>query len=513
VLAELSTTGLGAAFPLDAAAADRRLAGRGLLVKHRNGATSYRLPLVRDAVARSTPDSLRGAIHEAAFRFHARPGPLPEPLRLLRLAVHARESGRRSEAAVAFLRLAADRASRHAYLEAEGLYSRALENLPDPSFRERLAILRGRGLMRSRVGRHRDAVADLAAAAAAARALGDRPAERDSLLDQATALDWMSDFNGSRACVDRAAAISGDLPPHPQSRLALGLGRSLFRASRWAEACAALEMAAAVSEGQGDEGYETLVASLLLLGAALPYLGRPSEAEVALERARLIASTRGDLAHVAVARLNRRNLSVARGDLEEAVSDQLEARHIARELGHLGWEYYSEYNLAELFYQASYLERAAPHLARAEEIERSHPEAAPGPLALLLRARTLLLEGDLAGARGHLDRFRESLARGWGNSEAGPSEAILADMVELGTRPAEDAEWEALLARSTRDSVEQEPVEVLEMRGLAALRAGRLDTARAALAGALALTERVPGLLAARIRRTLQVARAATRHE
>jgi tetratricopeptide (TPR) repeat protein len=364
--------------------------------------------------------------------------------------------------------------------------------------------------MRSRVGRHRDAVADLAAAAATASALGDGPAERDSLLDEATALDWMSDFNGSRACVERAVTISGDPSPHERSRLALGLGRSLFRASRWAEACAALETAAAVSEHQGDDGYETLIASLLLLGAALPYLGRPSEAEEALERARLIASARGDLAHVAVARLNRRNLSVARGNLDEAVSDQLEASHIARELGHLGWEYYSEYNLAELFYQAGHLERAAPHLARAEEIERRHPEAAPGPLALLLRARALLLEGDLAGARGQLDRFRESLALGWGSSEAGPSEAILADMVELGTRPAEDAEWEALLARSTRDSVEQEPVEVLEMRGLAALRAGRLDTAQTALAGALALTDRVPGLLAARIRRALQVARAAT---
>ena len=172
-------------------------------------------------------------------------------------------------------------------------------------------------------------------------------------------------------------------------------------------------------------------------------------------------------------------------------------------------EYYSEYNLAELYYQVADLERLAPHLSRAEEIERSHPEAAPGPLGLLLRARTRLLVGDLGGARSSLGQFREARILGWADSEAGPSEAVLADMVELATRETRDEEWEASIARSARDSIEQEPVEVLEMRGIAALRAGRLDTARAALADALALTERLPGLLAPRIQRALDAARAA----
>jgi tetratricopeptide (TPR) repeat protein len=504
VLAGLVEAGLGDAFPLDAGAAARRLMGRGLVAQHRSGGTSYRLPMVREAIGRSTPDALRAAIHEAAFRFHGRPGTLPEPSRLARLAVHARECGRRSQAGAAFLRLAADRASRHSYVEAEGLYSRALETLPDSSPEERLAALRGRGIMRSRVGRHRDAVADLAAAAADAGALGDDSTQRESLLDQASALDWMSDFSASRRCVEQAAAIPGELSLRLRSRLELGRGRALFRASRWAEACASLEEAAAMAERHGDEGYETLVASLLLLGAALPCLGRPVEAGAALERARQVATSRGDLVHVAVAHANRRNLAVARGDLGAAVAGQLEAIRIARELGHLDSEYYSEYNLAELYYQAGDREGAAPHLARAEEIERRHPEAAPGPLALLLRARTLLLEGDLAGAHGLLDQFREARSRGWAGSELGPAEAVLADMVDLATRAAGDAEWDALLARSARDSVEQEPVEVLEMRGLAALQAGRIEVARAALSGALALTQRIPGLLAPRIRRALQ---------
>ncbi|GEJ59115.1 serine/threonine-protein kinase [Anaeromyxobacter diazotrophicus] len=511
VLAQLAEAGLGGAFPLDTGAAVRRLAGRGLLVPpRRGGGTRYRLPLVRDAVARSTPDALRAAIHEAAFRFHLRPGSLPEPARLLRLAVHGQESGRRADAAAAFLQVSADQAGRHAYLQAEALYSRALENLPASSLPQRLEALRGRGLMRSRTARHRDAVADLEAACAVARELGDAAAEREALLDEATALDWMSDFGASRACVEAAEALPGVPSPRVQARLDLGRGRSLFRASRWADACATLDRAAALAGRQGDAGYETLVASLLLLGAALPYLGRPAQAEAALERARAVATGRGDLVHVAVAHSNRRNLSVARGDLAAAVAGQLEAIRIARELGHLDSEYASEFNLAELYYQAGDLAAAAPHLARAEEIERSHPEAAPGPLGLLLRARALLAGGDAAGARARLERYREARAAGWGGAEVGPSEAVLADMVELAARGAADAEWEALLARSARDSVEQEPVEVLEMRGLAALRAGRLDTARAALEGALELAGRIPGLLAPRIRRALEAAQAAS---
>ena len=83
------------------------------------------------------------------------------------------------------------------------------------------------------------------------------------------------------------------------------------------------------------------------------------------------------------------------------------------------------------------------------------------------------------------------------------SDLVLADMVDLATRDAADAEWEALLARSARDSVEQEPIEVAEMRARAALRAGRPDVARAALEQALRLSARIPNLLEARVRALL----------
>jgi tetratricopeptide (TPR) repeat protein len=241
-----------------------------------------------------------------------------------------------------------------------------------------------------------------------------------------------------------------------------------------------------------------------LLGTSLPALGRAADGEAALARAQALAESRGDDLHLGAVLVNRRNLRVGRGDLEGAVGDQLAAVRIAREMGLLGTEYYGEYNASELFYQAADAARAEPHLRRAVEIEQRHPEVAPVPLALLLWARLLLLGGDLGGARRRLDEFRAGLARAraleWAGADLGPSESVLADMVELATRDAADAEWEALLARSARDSVEQEPIEVLEMRGRAALRAGRPALARAALEGALRLCGRIPNLLEPRVR-------------
>ncbi|HET6922218.1 MAG TPA: serine/threonine-protein kinase PknK, partial [Anaeromyxobacteraceae bacterium] len=504
VVAELERAGQGAAFPLDPGSATGRLLALGLLVAHRGGRTGFRLSLVREAVARSTPVGLRRAIHEAAHGFYGRPGAVPESVRLPRLARHAAGSGRAAEAGSVLLGLAESVRARHAWLEAESLYSRALEHLPASEARPRLRGRQGRGLMRTRLGRYRDAVADLAEAREAARGLGDASAELECLLDEATALDWALDFPGSRARVEQAERMARAPAPEVWCRLELGRGRSLFRASRWEEGRAALEAAAALAERIGDTAYETRVAALVLLGTSLPALGRPAEGEAALARAQALAESRGDDLHLGAVLVNRRNLRVGRGDLEGAVRDQLSAVRIAREMGLLGTEYYGEYNASELFYQAADAVRAEPHLHRALEIERRHPEMAPVPLALLLWARLLLLGGDLGGARRRLDEYRAGLARAraleWAGAALGPSESVLADMVELATRDAADAEWEALLARSARDSVEQEPIEVLEMRGRAALRAGRLALARAALEGAIGLCGRIPNLMEPRVR-------------
>jgi hypothetical protein len=330
----------------------------------------------------------------------------------------------------------------------------------------------------------------------------------DCLLDEATALDWIGDHGRSRECFEDAATLARLPPPAQEARLELARGRSLFRAGQWAEAAAALTAAGGLAERAGDEAYEPLEASLLLLGTILPHVGRAAEAEAALCRARELARARGDDLHLSAVHVNERNLLVARGDLGAALRSQEETVRLGREMGMAGSEFYGEYNMAELLYQAGDLEGAEVHLRRALEIEARHPEASPTRgLASLLEARHRLLAGDLARARRRLGDFREGLARarglGWPGADPGPNEEVLADMVELATRDAGDGEWESLLSRSARDSIEQEPIEVMEMRGLAALRAGRPESARRALEEALRLADRVPNLLAPRIRRAL----------
>src|SRR5260370_32988451 len=63
------------------------------------------------------------------------------------------------------------------------------------------------------------------------------------------------------------------------------------------------------------------------------------------------------------------------------------------------------------------------------------------------------------------------------------------------------AEWEAVLARSAQCSVEQEPIEVLDLCARAAQRAGRADDAARAWARARELDLRIPNVFDPRLSR------------
>ncbi len=508
VLAELERAGFASAFPHDAQVGTRRLLSTGVLVGHRGERIGFRSPLLREAVARSIAPALARQIHEAAFRWYRGAFSLPESARQPRLARHAEACGLSAEAAAIYLATAEGMRARHAYLEAETLFSRALTALPSEDERSRLAALHGRGLMRYRVGRYQDSITDLSAARETARRLADRGAELESLLDESTALDWMNDYVRSAERVAQARAVAGAAPsPLVAARLALGEGRGLFRALRWPEACAALEDAALRAKALGDAGYETLVIALLLLGVVLPNLGRIDEAEAVLAQALELARERGDQLHLAVVLNNRRNLWVAKKDLARALEDQQGWMRIGRDLGMVSIEYFGEYNLGELLYQAGDFGAAEPHVRRAVEIEARHPEVAPAPVGTILWARLLVARGELAAARARLDEARESVERARREGRAGAalsdSQEVLARMVDLATRDAGEAEWQELLARSRTASIEQEPIEVQEMRGLAALRAGQREQAERALRAALRLSSSLPSVMEGRIRREL----------
>ncbi|SET80291.1 serine/threonine-protein kinase PknK [Stigmatella erecta] len=505
VVRELEREGGAADFPLDPRHATRRLLDLGLLVGHRQDDLSFRNELVREAAARTLPDAERIRIHRAAVAFYQSPAAAPERQRLPRLAFHAAAAGLRDEAVALYLDLAESARGRHAYLDAESMYTRALE-LVDPADELRgLTALRGRGLMRYRIGRYDDSLADFARAREMAHRQGDARVEVEVLLEEAVALDWVNDYTRSDECVQKARALADAVPAsHIQAHLLLGIGRSWFRQGRWERACPPLEAAVDRSRTQGDAGYETRVAAQLLLAVILPNLGRIDEAEAVLEEVISACARRGDRFHLGGAINNRRNLWVARKDLEHALKDQERFMHLGRELGVVGWEYFAEYNLGELLYQAGNTTAATPHIARAIELERGHPEVASQPWALLLQARALAWEGQADPAREVLEQVSEALTARQPPQELSPSEAVLFAMVELATRQASAEEWMALQARSAEVSVEQEPLEVLELMALSALRRGEQPLAVRVLQEALLRAGSIPNVMEGRLRRTLE---------
>jgi serine/threonine protein kinase/tetratricopeptide (TPR) repeat protein len=505
VVRELERDGAAGGFPLDAGHATKRLLDSGLLVSHRQEGLSFRNELLREAVAATLPAAERQRIHAAAYRYFLGPAGASERQRLPRLALHAAAAGFRDEAAALSIDLAESARGRHAFLDAEAMYSRSLELLEPTDELRCLTALRGRGIMRIRIGRYDDSLADFAAARERARKVGDARTEVELLLDEAMALDWVNDYARSEARALEAQALAARVPSsYVQARLMLALGRAQFRKGEWQQARVPLEAAAGRARQLGDAGYETQVVAQLLLAVILPNLGDIDETDHVLTEVIEACTERGDRFHLGSAINNRRNLWVARKDLASALKDQERFMHLGRELGMVGWEYFAEHNLGELHYQAGDVEAAAPHIARAIALERRHPEVAPRPWALLLQARAMAWTGRNARARELLAQVRQVLADGRHGVDLSPSEEVLFAMVELATREATAEAWHALRERSGQVSVEQEPLEVLEMMGLAALRRGDLAEATRALREALERAAHVPNLMEGRIRRSLE---------
>ncbi|PTL83932.1 serine/threonine-protein kinase PknK [Vitiosangium sp. GDMCC 1.1324] len=503
VVDELVREGAAADFPLDARHASRRLVELGLLVAPSPDCLCFRNELMREVVARGLSELQRRQLHRAAHRYYL--GLLGRP-RLPQLAYHAAAAGLREEASVLYLDLAESARGRHAYLEAEATYSRALELLPDTDAPRCLIVLRGRGLMRYRVGRYEDSLADFAHARELARRLGQPLDEVEVLLDEATALDWTNDYVRAAERIHQAVELTRTHQldtSRLRARLSLGMGLIHFRQGQWAEARVQLEAAALLARPQGDAGHETLVISLLLLGVILPNLGCIDETHRVMEECIAACTERGDRLHLGSALNNRRNLWVARNEPARAREDQQCFMRLGRELGMVGWEYFAEHNLGELYYQEGDIQKAEPHIARAVELERNHPEVASRPWGLLLQARVLAYQGHEVRARQSLRLLRQALMERPG-VELSPSESVQFSLVELATRPARAEEWRELQERSDTYSMEQEPLEVLEVQALARLRRGERQQAIRLLTEALRRAEQLPNIMRSRLRRSLE---------
>jgi predicted ATPase len=507
VLQELERDGSAHSFPLDAAVGTQRLMAGGVLIPRRHGQLSFRHALVRDAVYRSVPESLRKPIHEAALRFYRERSAGSEAERLPHLAFHAARCGRRDEATGAYLRLAERAQSRHAYLEAESMFTQALEQMSETS-ESRVQGCRGRGLMRYRLGRYEDACKDFSSARTLAHQLRDSLSEVDILLDEATALDWAEEFRRSKALVDEAHQMAAHID-HPllQARLLMGMGRSHHRLNQDVEAGELLERAANRAEALGDEAYETYVISQLLNGYIFASLGRLDDSARAFDGVIPLCTERGDRLHLGAALLNRFMLRTCRNEQEQLLDDLRRVLELGREMGNGRMEQQAEFYLTLYLRWLNRLDEAEKHAKRAVEIDERRLGSAARPESALLLARVLAARGDDGGARAILEaiRARQRRARERNDRELEllPAEDAIFTMVDLATREAPDSDWDALQQRAASCLDGQQLIEILEMRARAAQRSRRPDRAREAFEQAFGIATRVPNVMRDRIEREL----------
>lgn len=537
ILRRLENSGDAGEFPLDARIGIDRLLGAGVLRRQRQGRVGFRHGLVREAIVRGVPEHLRRKIHLAAVEYyrdaHNRVDGLSEELRLPQLGYHAARVRQFDVAEEAYMQLAEAARARHAYVDAERFYtlvleqsdsrlapmlrqdeptstpssSRKSEAMPSGSVHRnhRRDAYHGRALMRYRVGRNHDALLDFAEV----RALTDPDAfveHAQILLDEATALDWMADHVASREKVLAAKELAeGRATPALSARLLLAIGRSSCRFSSIEEAVTALELAATEAAALGEEGYETQVIALLLLGAlAAQGISNLSNAETVLDRAISLCESHGDALHLGSSMNSRGVLRAFQGDSVRMVADFERVISLGRELGQYYLEFSGHCNLGEFLYWMDRLDEAAAHVARARAMNERWAAGGFWPETILLEARIALYRGEISKARELAQQVRGERAA----PLTVPSEDVLCSMVELATSDADDAAWDALEERSsTRFSVGQERIEVIEARGMVEARRGRLDAARSHYERAADLAGQIPNALRDRIlRRLVQLA-------
>jgi len=308
------------------------------------------------------------------------------------LARYAAATGDRARAAQLLVALADDARRAHHDVAAEADYTAALALAEDNT------ALLGRGIVRYRTDRAREAVGDLEAASRASDPLLAARAR----LELATAYDWLGDYAASAAAV----AEVGDVP-ELACALAMARGRSAMRAGRYRDARAQFE-AALDSEGVVHAD-EQLVARMLL-GPTLVQLGELDEAEAVFAAALATAEALGDTIARSALHGNRVLLQSARRDDARARADLEAARTLARRVGHAVPERNTTYNLAEYCYWHGELAEAARLATEARDLQRRLVGDAFEDEVLI--ARIAARAGDREGARAALARA-DATTRAW----------------------------------------------------------------------------------------------------
>jgi eukaryotic-like serine/threonine-protein kinase len=420
------------------------------------------------------------------------------------LASHFERGGLQARAAQHYIHGAELASSRRDYLDAERWYARAFElagALPT-------AAQRGRGLARFRLGQHAEAVQVLHAAAQQAAEESNAIAQAEILLDEAMVLDWLSEYQKAEERVLSAKSLELEgASPLLEARLMLGLGRAAHRSLREEEAAADLARAVEAASHLGEEGYETRVIALLMLGFILPGLGRLDEAAAFLDEAIQACHERRDLQHLGSAISNRALVHAYQGDRNGAMADFEQAIALGRKLGQWRVELIGNYNLAENLYFMDEAASAEPWMEAAAALVKRPNAGVPPEIIDLLFARVKLYCGDMDGAQTIIRRIRQAQAEArekQNGLEILPASLdVLCAAVELSTDAASPTQWDALEERSAKYSVGQEQIEVIELRARWEMGQGRYEDARRSLDKAIELSTRILNLMQPRLQRTL----------
>lgn len=452
---------------LDPHVAIEQLAGAGLLVREATGDVRVR-PALRDAIEHGLPPSRRVAAHAAALA-HGRKVGWPDR----DLARHAAVAGDPRLAGELGLRAAEHAARRFRYLEAQQLFSLALDHLP-ADHADRARARAGRADVLFLTSDHDRALDDLDHALATCSDRGDEIRWR---LQRATLLDWSWRFADSAAQVARARALVGGVDrPDLAVRCLFGEGRTHWRAENYARAIPCLRDAAARARALGDR--DTEVQAMVTLCSALSRDDQYERACELFDQTVALCEQLGDRLHLAAAINNRSSARQFHGDLEGALRDAELTEQLARELGYYQLQWSARCGIFEINQS---LTRFADALEAAHASHRVHQTMtdAPGAYDLAMIARAHAAMGDLDDAAAWLARLS--------------ADAIDADLPDSWQPPVRAAQlavaasfdrdaWQPVLAAARTLFVYDGYLEILYLYARAAARAGDASAVATTLA-------------------------------
>ena len=358
----------------------------------------------------------------------------------------------------------------------------------------------GLGLMRFRLGRHDDALKNFGAALELTRQIDAQAARVAILLDEGVVLDWTMDWPKSRAVSEEADAVVAGDPSLGTSvvmpRLLMARGRTQMRQNQFAEAIDTFRQAIAAAEKVGDDAYEALSQSLVMLAFAAGNISRFDEANEAISRCIEVCESHGDMLGVAGALQNRCVTSFLSMKLDLFTTDMERVVQIAREFGFAMSEALAVRDLAECNLVLGRIDEALPRARRALEmyLQEFGPASRMVCAVEVQLARMTAYQGDVAAAEEFTRRViatqDEAKAAGRNDALFVEGERILLDAVDFFVRGEDDAKFDAIVARGRELQLQpQDIVELLEWKALSAIRAGRRSEGLGFLEEALALAK------------------------